>query len=411
MALLAMGSVTTAPEAHGQAFKLVLSDEFVAISPALDLIHTRGAIGEIDRRGYQDFVVTGLTPETLEPRSYVYEFQQENVVVVANVATYTAVHSRRLSPLPALWGDLIGQDLTGDGIPDYVSVGVPDTSATAAPTSAVGLVGPLGGLSVSLATASLAVSNGRLAGRGAYLASTGRTADGTVALTVLRRTGPNVYTRLGPWPGLQLGAMDFGDCDGDGDDDLVVTGVDADFRPATLLGRNTDGTFAFSALDDVPGRVGGMLRLIDLDGDGADDLVVSGGLYGPTGLEARTDVRRAVDCTFATDRTPDAVRFLLTTSAVVADLQTRGPALLLNVNTGETTADLLEYTLPFAPTAAPRRRLPSLLDARLTVGDYNTDTIEDLLVIGHRMGARADGTFGKLPAAYFLRSATLVPVG
>lgn len=406
MVLLAMGSLATPPDALGQRRRLLEGDVFAAISPPIDLIHARAAVGEIDRRGYQDFLVTGLTPETLVPRSYVYEFQQEDAVVVANVPTYTAVHSRRLSPLPPLWGDLFGQDLTGDGIPDYVSVGVPDTSATTSPSSAAGLVGPLGGLSVSLATASLAVANGRLAGRGASLASTGRTADGTVALTVLRRTGPNVYTRLGPWPGLQLGAMDFGDCDGDGDDDLVLTGVDADFRPATLLGRNTDGTFAFSALDEVPGMIGGMLRLIDFDGDGADDLVVSGGLYGPTGLEARTEMRRAVDCTFTTDRTPPGQRFLRTTSAVVADLQTRGPALLLNVHTGETAAELFEYTLPFAPTAAPRRRIASLLDARLMVGDYNNDTIEDLLVIGHRVGLRTDGTAGLHPAAYFLRSAT-----
>ena len=96
----------------------------------------------------------------------------------------------------------------------------------------------------------------------------------------------------------------------------------------------------------------------------------------------------------------------------MADLQASGqPRLILSVETGETRAQLFEYSVPFSATSTPTRVLPSVLGARITVGDFNADTIDDLLVTGHRLETRPDGTSAPIPVAYLLRGATYVDLG
>jgi hypothetical protein len=79
------------------------------------------------------------------------------------------------------------------------------------------------------------------------------------------------------------GSSDWGDYDGDGDLDLVITGNDGD-GPSAALYRN-DGTGSFSLLDDVDedgstdflnGVQDGAVAWGDADGDGDLDLVVTG---------------------------------------------------------------------------------------------------------------------------------------
>jgi len=75
---------------------------------------------------------------------------------------------------------------------------------------------------------------------------------------------------------VENGALDFGDIDGDGDQDLILTGSDADFNDQTILYEN-DGGGNFAQVDAGLTTVGpGSVELSDIDGDGAPDLIVTG---------------------------------------------------------------------------------------------------------------------------------------
>jgi len=76
-----------------------------------------------------------------------------------------------------------------------------------------------------------------------------------------------------------------GDVDGDGDLDVVATNQ---FPPSvSLLVGNGDGTFASHV--DYPVPAAGGVKLVDLNGDGADDLLVASGSEGVTVLMANGD--------------------------------------------------------------------------------------------------------------------------
>jgi hypothetical protein len=76
--------------------------------------------------------------------------------------------------------------------------------------------------------------------------------------------------------GVQLGASTFGDIDGDGDLDLIVTGDDVNYDPSITLYEN-DGQGNFSSLsENLTPVVGSSSDIADIDGDGDQDLVVTG---------------------------------------------------------------------------------------------------------------------------------------
>lgn len=68
------------------------------------------------------------------------------------------------------------------------------------------------------------------------------------------------------------GIFGTGDADGDGDIDLLVSG---DGDPRVFLFEQVDGAFTQHTLEDELGQAGGM-KIADLDGDGANELVVTG---------------------------------------------------------------------------------------------------------------------------------------
>jgi len=76
-------------------------------------------------------------------------------------------------------------------------------------------------------------------------------------------------------PGVRDGSVEWGDYDGDGDQDLLITG-ESDKGPITKIYRN-DRNDQFSALQtDFPQVSFGMARFADFDLDGDLDVVVSG---------------------------------------------------------------------------------------------------------------------------------------
>ncbi len=76
--------------------------------------------------------------------------------------------------------------------------------------------------------------------------------------------------------GTSLGGQAVGDLDGDGDVDIAVTGEDI-FRNTTLRVFTNDGTGRYTQSALLPGLSQGRVEFVDIDGDSDLDLSVNGG--------------------------------------------------------------------------------------------------------------------------------------
>jgi hypothetical protein len=83
------------------------------------------------------------------------------------------------------------------------------------------------------------------------------------------------------------GIFDVGDLDYDGDEDIALSG---DGDPTVYwMEQTTPGTFVMHVLhDDLP-QAGGM-KIADLDGDGCNEIVVTGYLDGDIYVYQRADL-------------------------------------------------------------------------------------------------------------------------
>ncbi len=103
--------------------------------------------------------------------------------------------------------------------------------------------------------------------------------DGTVARTILYRNHPQ--GTLSPDPshtltGLYAGSADWGDWDGDGDLDLVVTGHDGTNRRTIFYKNHPLGTLTNDGNHGLPGLVFSDTAWGDCDNDGDLDLAITG---------------------------------------------------------------------------------------------------------------------------------------
>ena len=73
------------------------------------------------------------------------------------------------------------------------------------------------------------------------------------------------------------GDMAFADIDGDGDQDVLITGKDFDEKPTTILYQN-DGSGDFTVIDETPfvGVYWGEIAFSDIDGDSDQDVIITG---------------------------------------------------------------------------------------------------------------------------------------
>ncbi|WP_020568524.1 T9SS type A sorting domain-containing protein [Neolewinella persica] len=79
-----------------------------------------------------------------------------------------------------------------------------------------------------------------------------------------------------PFDGVAYGSVAFSDVDGDGDQDLLVTGNKGSFAPITKLYTNIEGGFTEVADTPLEGVFLSSVAFSDVDGDGDNDVLITG---------------------------------------------------------------------------------------------------------------------------------------
>jgi hypothetical protein len=229
------------------------------------------------------------------------------------------------------------------------------------------------------------------------------------------------YTALGN--PLNMGKVAWIDYDKDGDLDALITGWNGAY--VADLYQNNAGTFALAADHGIPGSAKADIAVIDLNGDGYDDIVLAGEPDNISGI-----YYNAKNGTFAA-RTPVAgwPNGMSLSRVDVADYN--GDGLLdiaVNANGAGNTAVYKNTGTAAAPEFQKVANLvPGVAELPMNVwagsgiiwGDYNNDGYPDLYQWGYPNGAslgqlyknNGDSTFSDVTAALFGNAVTGVDRG
>jgi hypothetical protein len=230
------------------------------------------AVGDYDGDGDLDVLVAASGSHDI-PFSTIYKN-------TGGVFTDSGIVLLGLSRATAAWGDF-----DGDGDLDLAMTGVQNNGAFTGPTR-TRIYRNEGGTFTALPGSFLGVFGGNLAwgdydGDGDLdLLVTGLTltsAEGVAATRLYRNEGGGVFTSVAhPFPDCYSGAVAWGDYDNDGDLDVVITGSGSTGALVAGIWRN-DGGGAFTNIGaPLPGMDLGFATWGDCDNDGDLDLLFGG---------------------------------------------------------------------------------------------------------------------------------------
>lgn len=183
-------------------------------------------------------------------------------------------------------------------------------------------------------------------------------------------------------PGTIFGDAAWADIDGDGDLDLALLGQTANL-PIFDIWRN-DGGGQFTPLDfEFPGLVYGSLDWGDYDGDGDPDLLVTGGRIGPQLLEGETYLLRNDGEGRFVDVSNSIVDVMLG-DAKWADFNMDGRLDLIVFGRQSALGELSGwiYLNEGNDEFSPAYRVGGMTFGALDVGDYNGDGDVDFIISG-----------------------------
>jgi len=330
---------------------------FTEVSAGLvDVSGSDAAWGDYNGDGYPDLVLAGN--DGSGPRSVLYRNDGDG--------TFTPVDAGLAGVEGA---GLDWADYDGDGALDLVVAGREDNgpSTILYHNDGGGQFSAEGANLIGVSTGGTDVEVGVGVEWGDYdadgdsdLIVTGLGDGGEEVAAIYRNDGGGTFTEVGgDLTGVQMGDATWGDYDGDGDLDLVVTGRDADFNPRTILYRN-EGNDSFVTRDaGLTGMSFSTVAWGDYDGDGALDLVT-------LGRDGNNNPLTAAYQSQPEPYPPSAVRATARADSVQLDWG------------GSTATDLTKYyiyrdTAPLDSTAGPSSYTPydSVAAGTTSFGDTN----------------------------------------
>ncbi|NNE33643.1 MAG: T9SS type A sorting domain-containing protein, partial [Rhodothermales bacterium] len=209
------------------------------------------------------------------------------------------------------------------------------------------------------------------------------TADGDALTTLYRNDGGTLESVSSLLPDVEFGSTAFSDVDNDGDLDVALCGVEDDGTYFVGVFAN-DGSGVFTPIP-IDGR--GVLHCSmdwgDYDGDGFDDLLVTGHRIAPTEISAHTDIYRNGGGTQFRRQPFDLIGLTAGTGRLV-DVDADG-TLDIILNGGTNVAFRRALATIYKGGSGTFRRLtnlPGTFPGALSLGDMDRDGDADLAIIG-----------------------------
>jgi hypothetical protein len=292
-------------------------------------------------------------------------------------------------------------DVDGDGDRDILLVGESDSgpSATLYLQQMDGTFEPAGAglIGVSVVPSS---SIADVDGDGDQdLLITGQDAEGVLTATLYLQNEDRTFDTAGAGlTGVTGGSSEIADIDGDGDQDFLITGITDGSNVLTTLYLQEPGGSFVAVNTGLPGVYRGSSSIADIDGDNDLDILL-------TGLDSQNDgltdlFLRQPDGTFA----PAGANLtdLGRSSSSIGDFDDDGDLDLLlagqdSEDRGTATVYLQQADGGFEPTSAG---LTGVTFSSTSVADIDGDGDQDLLITGN------DGLFGEPSARLYVNRTT-----